>query len=82
MRSATLAQRLAQWSSDHSFEELPDDVVELAKACLLDFCALAVGGVRTEADKATLAAFAQSTMDKAAASSALPIVLHPPGRPS
>ncbi len=63
MRSATPAQRLAQWCSALSFGELPDDVVHLAKACLLDFCALAVGGVRTEAGEAALTAFAHSWTD-------------------
>lgn len=44
--TATAAQRLAGYAAGLRFEDLPEDVVRLAKYCLIDACACAIHGSR------------------------------------
>ena len=50
----TLAAVLAEYGSSLRYEDLPREVVERAKICLLDFLAMAVGGYEMEVSKVAI----------------------------
>jgi 2-methylcitrate dehydratase PrpD len=56
MSSECIAETFARWSTSLRPAQLPPDVVALAKLCVLDCCALAVGGVESEPGRAALSA--------------------------
>lgn len=53
-RKNLIAKSLAAFISDLSFDEIPENVVEQAKNCILDSVACILGGLRTDIGKITL----------------------------